>query len=251
MNRPSRKQREIQEREERILEVASRMLGEAGYLGVTMERIAEAIEYSKGTVYQHFRNKEELLIALMMRRKDKLVSLFRRAAALDGNSRARMTAIGEAYTVFTRLYPVEFQHLPTLLSPSICDKATPDHCARLLGQDQECMGLVTAIVVDAVHRGELALPDGITPEGLVFGLWSTLYGSLTLMQTAIPFNDIGIPDPYLALRRNLQAMLDGVGWQPHSRAFDDQGVLEQIRHDIFAAEVAALNNTRQGRAAHG
>ena len=60
----SRKQREIQEREALILEVAREMLLERGYLGVTMDRIAQAIEYSKGTVYQHFSSKEDVLVAL-------------------------------------------------------------------------------------------------------------------------------------------------------------------------------------------
>lgn len=251
MNLVSRKQREIQQREEQILEVASRMLGEVGYLGITMDRIAAAIEYSKGTVYQHFGNKEELLIALMMRRKHEMVRLFRLAAAFDGNTRERITAVGEAYMLFTRLYPVEFQHLPTLLSPSICDKASPDRCAELLGQDQECMDVVTAVVIEATAKGELTLPGDLTPVELVFGLWSTMYGALTLMQTAIPFQEVGIADPYAALSRNLQALLDGVGWQPHSHQFDGQEVIERIHREVFASELASLNTAAPEGASHG
>ncbi len=247
MNLISRKQREIQEREERILEVASQMLGEMGYLGVTMDRIAEAIEYSKGTVYQHFRNKEELLIALMMRRKKKMVSMFQRAAAFDGVTRERITAVGEAYVLFTQLFPVEFANLPTLLSPSICDKASPERRDELLCQDQECMEVVTGVVTDAVECGELSLPADISPVELVFGLWSTMYGSLTLMRTAIPFAEIGIPDPHGALMRNLQALLDGVGWKPTCDDFDCRRTIERTRAEVFAPELALLN----GETTHG
>lgn len=251
MNVVSRKQREVQEREDLILEVASRMLGESGYLGVTMDRIAEAIEYSKGTVYQHFGNKEELLLALMMRRKQELVRLFDRAAAFEGNTRARITAIGEAYTLFTRLYPVEFRHLPALLSPSICDKAPAACREQLLCQDQACIGVVTSVVIEAAKCGELNLPETITPVGLVFGLWSSLYGALTLLQTAIRFDEVGIADPYLALRRNLQAMLDGAGWRPYSHQFDDRQVIERIHRELFPDELAALNSPAHGEHDHG
>ena len=244
MNLISRKQREIREREERILEVASQMLGEMGYLGITMDWIAEAIEYSKGTVYQHFRNKEELLLALLQRRKGTMVEMFQRAAAFPGSSRERITAVGEAYVLFTQLYPVEFSNLPTLLSPSICDKASPQHREELLSQDQECMGVVTAVVEEALANRDLMLPDGLTPVDLVFGLWSAMYGSLTLMRTAIPFAEIGIPDPHRTLTRNLQALLDGVGWQPTCDEFDCQQTITRVREEVFAPELARLDGEK-------
>ena len=61
----TRKQREIAQREDLILETARKMLLERGYLGLTMDRIAEEIEYSKGTVYQHFSSKEDLISTLV------------------------------------------------------------------------------------------------------------------------------------------------------------------------------------------
>lgn len=245
MNTLSRKQREIQDREQQILEVASQMLGDVGYLGITMDRIAEAIEYSKGTVYQHFRNKEELLLALMQHRKQLLVEMFQRAAAFDGTTRERITAVGEAYVLFTRLHPVEFANLPTLLSPSICDKASSERREELLCQDQACIGVVTGVVIEAVERGDLTLPAEISPVDLVFGLWSAMYGALTLMRTTIPFTEIGIPDPYRTLTRNLQAMLDGVGWRPTCAEFDCQGTIARVREAIFAPELARLHGEKR------
>ncbi len=246
MNTQTRKQREIQEREARILEVASHMLGEVGYLGVTMDRIAEAIDYSKGTVYQHFRNKEELLLALVKHRKDEMVHLFRRAAAFEGTTRERMTAVGEAYILFTRLYPVEFRHLPTLLSPSIYDKVAPDRCQEVMCQDQQCMEVVTQVVEEAVAGGDLTLPDTMTPIALVFGLWSTIYGALTLMQTTISFGEMGLDDPFSTLTRTLQAMLDGVGWHPLSPDFDLDALRSRIRNEVFPEEFAVLDNPAGG-----
>ena len=60
----SRKERQRAERDELILRVARELLLEKGYLGLTMDRIAKATEYSKGTIYQHYSCKEEVVIAL-------------------------------------------------------------------------------------------------------------------------------------------------------------------------------------------
>lgn len=74
----SRKQREVQEREGRILELARAMIVQDGYHGLSMDRIAEALEYSKGTIYQHFSCKEEILMALVNQTMERRLDLFRR-----------------------------------------------------------------------------------------------------------------------------------------------------------------------------
>ena len=58
------------------------MLLEKGYLGLTMDRIADEAEYSKGTIYQHFTCKEEIVAALGIRSaKKRQVNSFRGASA--------------------------------------------------------------------------------------------------------------------------------------------------------------------------
>mgnify|MGYP001820983313 CR=1 FL=1 len=53
----TRKQREILEREELILSAAQKLLHEQGYNHLTMDRVAETVEYSNGTIYNHFASK--------------------------------------------------------------------------------------------------------------------------------------------------------------------------------------------------
>jgi len=64
MERLSRKQRMIRTRETRILDSARDMLLSDGYYAMTMDRIAEASECPKGTVYQRFACKEDVVVAL-------------------------------------------------------------------------------------------------------------------------------------------------------------------------------------------
>jgi AcrR family transcriptional regulator len=109
----TRKQREIQGREGRILEVARSMIVQDGYHGLSMDRIADALEYSKGTIYQHFSCKEDILMALVNQAVDRRLDLFRRAAEVRARSRERMAAIGASCEVFFELYPDHFhiEHL--------------------------------------------------------------------------------------------------------------------------------------------
>src|SRR5262245_12250553 len=109
MSTLTRKQREIQQREERILEESRKLLLEEGYHGLSMDRIAEVLEYSKGTIYQHFPNKEEILLALANQSMERRLDLFRRAASFKGGSRERISAVGVAAELFFRLYQHHFQ----------------------------------------------------------------------------------------------------------------------------------------------
>src|SRR5277367_6090373 len=80
----TRKQREVHQRELMLLDVARKMLVEDGYAGLKLDRLAEATEYSKGTVYQHFSTKEDLVTALALQTMERRTLLFARAAAFKG-----------------------------------------------------------------------------------------------------------------------------------------------------------------------
>ncbi len=59
-----RREREREEVRTRILDAARELFASEGYEHVTMRRIAEAIEYSPTTIYNHFEDKDDLVRAL-------------------------------------------------------------------------------------------------------------------------------------------------------------------------------------------
>ncbi|MGH2409019.1 MAG: TetR/AcrR family transcriptional regulator [Chloroflexota bacterium] len=65
--RPSLRERQRAEREQLILHEAERLLREEGYDGLVMDRLAEQVGISKGTIYQHFDKKEALVGAIILR----------------------------------------------------------------------------------------------------------------------------------------------------------------------------------------
>src|SRR5271165_2360473 len=99
----TRKQREVRQRETALLGIARKMLIEQGYAGLSMDQLAESTEYSKGTIYQHFSTKEDLVTALAIESMERRVELFLRAEQFVGRSRERMLAIGVADEIFSLL----------------------------------------------------------------------------------------------------------------------------------------------------
>ena len=57
----SLRERQRQMREDAILEAANRLLAEKGYQGMTMDDLANRVGIAKGSLYQHFKSKEELI----------------------------------------------------------------------------------------------------------------------------------------------------------------------------------------------
>jgi multidrug efflux pump subunit AcrA (membrane-fusion protein)/AcrR family transcriptional regulator len=177
----TRKERERREREARILQLAQGMLRESGYLGLSMDRIAAGMDYSKGTIYQHFPNKEEIVLALANEALETRVRLFEKGAGWSGTTRERISAIGVAAAHFVRLYPQHFAVEQLVRSGAIWEKTTEQRRNFMLHCETSCMRVVGGVVHEAVVAGDLRLREGITPADVVFGLWSMNFGAYIII----------------------------------------------------------------------
>lgn len=236
----SRKQREIRLREAQILAVAREQILEGGYLGLNMDRIAGQIEYSKGTIYQHFRNKEEILLALVNDALDTRLRMFRAAAAYDGPHRVRLATVGAAAEAFVEHFPYHFKVEQIVRATSIWEKTSPERRALMQMCERNCMGTVVSIVHAAAAAGDLTLPEGVHPEEIVFGMWSIYLGAQIIVYSSETLGDIGLDNPTRSLRLNQSRMLDGYGWGPLSEAFDYPAHMDQVKRDLFRHEQFAV-----------
>lgn len=66
----SRREREALQRKAEILEAAEEVFSEHGYHAASMEEVARRAEFSVGTLYNFFKNKEEMYIEMLHRRVD-------------------------------------------------------------------------------------------------------------------------------------------------------------------------------------
>jgi len=78
-------------RRNQILEAATRVFAEKGYHRATTKDIARAAEIAEGTIYLYFKNKSELLIALLEHLDQKTTQGADLAAGLELSPRALLT----------------------------------------------------------------------------------------------------------------------------------------------------------------
>ena len=144
------KQQEIAMRESKILDVARPIVVQEGYHSLNMDRIASELGLSKGTVYNHFSCKEEIVIALAAETSTKRVEMFRKAAQFKGCSRYRMLAIGTAAELFVRESPEHFLFEQLVRIDSIWEKTSEQRRAVINNCETSCTAIAAGIVRDAV-----------------------------------------------------------------------------------------------------
>lgn len=237
MSVASRKQKEIAERHNLLLDIAHTLLNKEGYQQLNMNRIAELAEYSKGTVYQHFHCKEEVLVQLCNRSLKKLLSLFTRAAQTEGNHRERMVAIFVAHAAWAEHEPKNQDMIQTLCADGVKEKVSPDSLSEHSALEASLLAQVVSITEDAIQCGDLPPLQQLTQQELVFGLWSLSHGGRLLISAGLPLHELGIEKPQQALLTTISITLDGLQWRPLSTEFDYQKSLERIQTTVFNEEL--------------
>jgi AcrR family transcriptional regulator len=210
----SPKQSEIRAREARILDLARPMVASGGLAGLSMDTIAQLLNSAKGTVYNHFPNKEEIVLALAVQAVEKRLALFSHAVMMRGNPRERISALGIACEAYSDHFRELFQTEILIRNDNVLEKTSAKRQDILRNCEGRCMHVVAGVVRDAVACGDLDLKSSHSVEDIVFGLWSLVYGGLMIEVTSPSLADVGILHPREAIRRNCNAMLDGIGWLP-------------------------------------
>ena len=77
----------------RIIEAATCLFVASGYRGISMREIAEAVGISKAGLYYHFRDKEDLFLAILTANLDTVERLILDARSADVSTRARVAQI--------------------------------------------------------------------------------------------------------------------------------------------------------------
>jgi AcrR family transcriptional regulator len=236
----TRKQREVQEREQLLLQVARKTLIEQGYAGLSMDQLAEATEYSKGTIYQHFSTKEDLVTALAIESMERRVELFLRAEQFVGRTREKMVAIGVADEIFGRLETHHYQSEFIIKLANLPDRASTERRQALDRLESSCFGCVARIVQSGIDSGEL--PNTVQPKEVVYAVFTMALGThMTSLHYCPMLKEFQITDPQKYLMKGIHTLLDGFGWRP-LRAEWDYGVsYQRIGAEVFPDERHCLS----------
>jgi AcrR family transcriptional regulator len=242
---PTRKKREMERRTAEILSVARPILLGEGFQALSMDRVAARMEYAKGTIYNHFRNKEEIVLALAHQGMQLRQALFARAVQIDRPSRIKLMGVGAACEYFVSNCFDHFRIEQLLRQENIWDKSSAESQNLIRSCEGCCIGMVASVVEDAIQAGDLQPPTGMNPQEIVFGFWALSYGSQSLAHTSPSLQASGIRNPIQAMRIHISSLCNGLGWQPIRTWQEDLQLMESV-HAEFAKDFQQLVQFHQG-----
>ncbi len=236
-----RRARERAERERVYLDIARKLLLRDGYLGLTMDRVAALSEYSKGTLYQHFRNKEELVVCLSEQITRAKAELFERALGFAGRPRERILAVGIAYQLWAGRYPDDIRVTQVLKSRSLSAKVRPELQRAMQEAEARCCGVLVRLTEEGIAAGDLQLPLEMSAGQLVFGLWALCFGGWLLALMDFDLSPLQVLEAGPLVQQHAQKLLDGHGWRPLSGEWDYAGTTRRALRELFP-DFAAPNS---------
>jgi AcrR family transcriptional regulator len=121
-----RKGREKAELRGQILQAAMQIFLKEGFDGLSIRKIADAIEYSPATIYIYFKEKDEILFHLQAMAFEQLYLHFLTLPATD-DPVARLVNIGRDYLKFGIENPVLYELMFHAPEPMRCAEALQDH----------------------------------------------------------------------------------------------------------------------------
>ncbi len=237
-----RKRREWEARHEAILDAARSILIAEGYQNLTMDRLGDAIEYSRGTIYQHFKNKQEVTGAVLLQAESRLGRLMEKGLSYQHeHPRIQILGTAVAYEIFFTLYPDDFGVLEVINFRQLKESLPADVSQ---GMDQLSHNVLTQLqnsINAAADKGELTFPDGYNAKMLILGLFTVAGSLFSMIHQKDPLLDyLKIDQPINMVRLNRQLFLDGLGWQPLSTRQDYRQAYREILTTVFKEELDKL-----------
>lgn len=166
-----RKEREKQEMKDLILETAMNLFIKEGFHNVSIRRIAENIEYSPGTIYLYFQDKDEILYALHNLAFEKLFKRQQTVATIK-DPLERLRKQGRLYVQFAQENPQYYDLMFIMRGP----------VRKLKGPEEWDMGkrayeFLRTNVKECIEAGYFGNYD---TDVVTFGMWACVHGIASL-----------------------------------------------------------------------
>lgn len=167
-------ERKIKDKEkikEKILQAAIKLFVKEGYENVSMRKLSEKIQYSPGTIYLHYKDKESILYELHTIAFQKFYEALNKAFS-EKNPLKRLELMGQNYLTFAWENPeyYDLMFINNCISSSIAKED------EWIGMDS--YGLLYKTVSDCAVEGYIAKHD---IEPATFSMWAFVHGIASLV----------------------------------------------------------------------
>ena len=170
-----RKARDFKRREEEILTAAYELLTDLEPIQMTMEMIAEKAEIGRGTIYKHFKSKDDIYVHLILRRREQYIVKLNKIVKDSGNLLQKLI---RSYMAYCTDDPVAFTVQQKCVNHYLKSNLDEKLIDSLRLQEEKKVSLVESIMEKSL--GELSL----IPENskyLVYAGWGMISGAMELM----------------------------------------------------------------------
>lgn len=250
-NITGKRQQAIAEREQELLLLAENIMAEHGFSGLTMDKLVAACNYSKGTVYNHFSSKEDLLCALCIKAMQTELDFFHKALNFKGNAREKLLALCFAYRLHALLHPTLFYCVLTSKTPAVAERASQERLDTQFVLEQQLAEVCNQLFMLAMETGELQRREDAEFAQLSFAAWAMAFGSTALMLAASTAQLVQALEEEKTLMFNMNLMLDGMQWLPLSSDFDYWDSWQRVGVEVFADELSNLKEHTRHTGAKG
>ena len=158
---------------ERILSAAMKLFIRDGWEKVSIRKIAKEIEYSPGTIYLYFKDKDELFFDLHAEGFKKFKAEFERSDFLE-DPYQRLVYIGRSYIEFALQNPEMYDLMFIMLSPM----------NHLEGEETESWHLGHGAFQILEHTVQACLEKGLIKgkdyKAVSYAMWGQVHGLVSL-----------------------------------------------------------------------
>lgn len=173
-----RKEREKEQKKNAIIDAAEKVIFSKGLEAATMDEIAEVAEFSKGTIYLYFKNKEDLYFAIHARGLQLLRQMFEKAAKSKKTGIDQVLAIGKAYYEYSKKHLDYYKAMVYYDCHPVKTESDSDFAEQCNLEGEEVLKLI-AITIQKGIEDKSIRPD-VDPKRTAVILWGQSMGMIQL-----------------------------------------------------------------------
>ncbi|WP_166645523.1 TetR/AcrR family transcriptional regulator [Photobacterium lutimaris] len=226
----TRKQRELAIRHDLIIHSAAELIRSEGMNAVRMERLAQITEYSKGTVYQHFSGREDVLMTVSNRilaQQMECISELKHAAL---SLREQLIAMVFVNRMITNRHHGQLELLRFVQSADCHAKAADKTVEEHSQYYSALVDSVYGVIREAVNKKELQLGENRTVDDVFYSIWAFSFGVTYLDSLAqIRESKICPTIPDNKITTLISAAFDNLNWRPLSRKYHDDELYLKVK----------------------
>ncbi len=194
MGLSERRIRERLDTRQSILATAKELFLLKGFEATTIRNIAEKIEYSPSTIYQHFKDKNEIFYTIHSEAFAELVR-YLNASEMHKNPMDQLIALGQIYIQFALENP-ELYDLMFIMEAPIDFLNYLEDANWIEGK--MAFDYLKSVIANCIQQGLIKETD---LESLSYLIWSTVHGLVTISIRKRGLK-IGLSDPDTIIQRS-------------------------------------------------